>query len=389
MQHVWSRDLYEVTADAAGLHLFVPTVDEVMAGMKPKHRERFEAAVSKLEGTGMVLVPVVYTRISKSENQAVLDEFMETAEPAFYKRLARDHESELREAGFCDHAIAQMHKGHAPTDSEGRIYNYDVDHVIERAGGGLLSTVRRIDPALIQDDPDNPQETFDVNHMSNFYFLPRELHEIKNEINGLQSAGNTPMGESKIIYMAVPAGGNDTPFYRPAAGYGPAIMEGEIPQQSYAALSEASQARSLVERFYDAEGAIFREFCRMLKGGAVSAESRATVCGNVEEIMSSDAKLRFRYNQICDTLRNVDERLGKIAEGIPHATTSDRNSAMENYKSLVAKLAPITDFVLDDGTTVGERLAQRAAALSHALSAPQEEAALDQRQPATLIPKTS
>lgn len=176
---------------------------DVLRRMESGKPKKLNDLVQKLADVpeGMRVITTDYVRVEASQNQAVWREFQETAEPAFYRHLAATREAELREAGFCDYAIDCLRRGLGPTNAEGISYNVDIDHLVERAGGGTMSTERSVDPVL-------GGEMFPINHAANLCLIMRDVHvQVKNEINGLQNISDVPLGETRRIIMAVPEEG--------------------------------------------------------------------------------------------------------------------------------------------------------------------------------------
>lgn len=152
---------------------------------------------------GMQIITTDYTRVSKEQNDDVWLEFQERAEPAFYRHLAATQEKELRAAGFCDYAIDCMRRGLGPTDKDGISYNVDIDHLVERGGGGRMSTEKAVDPVH------GGAPMYLVNHVSNLCLIMRDVHtQIKNSINNQQGLSDIAVGETKRICMAVPTDEN-------------------------------------------------------------------------------------------------------------------------------------------------------------------------------------
>ncbi|HRI77534.1 MAG TPA: hypothetical protein PLX33_11190 [Alphaproteobacteria bacterium] len=152
---------------------------------------------------GMQIITTDYTRIAKEQNDAVWLEFQERAEPAFYRHLAATQEKELRAAGLCDYALDCMRRGLGPTNKEGISYNVDIDHLVERGGGGAMSTEKAVDPVH------GGAPMYLVNHVSNLCLIMRDVHtQTKNVINNQQGLGEIAVGETKRICMAVPTDEN-------------------------------------------------------------------------------------------------------------------------------------------------------------------------------------
>lgn len=251
MKRVSSASISDITE--AGPRSGLPDVPDIDAlssefNLKSKHARKLSEAIEKLPD-GMDLVPVMYTKIPSEQNRDIMDEFAGGVERDFYRYLARHHSEDLRQAGFCDHAIEQMGRGRPPANESGQLYNYDVDHVIERAGSGQLGLEKEKDPDLEGDIL-----TYPVNHMANFFFLPREVHEIKNEINKYQLM-NIEDGESRIIWMAVPnPDHHPLPFYSRDDQYGPSIEHGNAASASYVAMTASTHVAELSRRSFNRTG---------------------------------------------------------------------------------------------------------------------------------------
>ena len=150
---------------------------------------------------GFEFVPIVFTRISKEQNQEVMREFSKKVRPCFMQFLAKSHAADLRKMGICDHGIERMKNGFDPADEKGRVYDVSVDHIIERAGSGKFGLEKAVDPLM----PPGSPPTFKVNHFANFILIPQKLHNLKNTINAQQSVSERAEGTSTWCYMLVPA----------------------------------------------------------------------------------------------------------------------------------------------------------------------------------------
>lgn len=174
---------------------------DIIRRMEGGKQKKLNELVQKLAEIpdGMRIITTNYVRIDKEQNDMVWREFQEKAEPAFYKHLAATREAELRDAGFCDYAIDCLRRGLGPTNAQGISYNVDIDHLTERAGGGVMCTEKSVDPVLGGD------AMFPINHASNLCLIMRDVHvHVKNEINALQNISEVPHGETRRIIMAVP-----------------------------------------------------------------------------------------------------------------------------------------------------------------------------------------
>lgn len=149
---------------------------------------------------GFKFAPVVFSRISKEQNQEVVKEFSKKVRPKFMKFLAENHAADLKKLGICDHGIERMKNGFDPADQGGRVYDVSVDHIIERAGSGRLGLEQAVDPLM----PPGSAPTFKINHFLNLILLPHKLHTLKNTVNTIQSVAERPEGSSTWCYMLVP-----------------------------------------------------------------------------------------------------------------------------------------------------------------------------------------
>ncbi len=161
--------------------------------------QEFENIVAKVPN-GFRLAPVLYTTIKQDQNAHIYDQFGDYVRPQFMRYLAEKHAGELSALGICQQGIDRMEKGLDPVDPNGRLYDVNIDHIIERFGGGKVSLTKEVDPLM----PAGSKPTYLVNHFSNFILLPTPLHDLKNSLNELQRAANTPYGQSKWILMMVP-----------------------------------------------------------------------------------------------------------------------------------------------------------------------------------------
>lgn len=166
---------------------------------------------------GFRLVPVLYSKIPFDQNEMVYEEFDKYVRSRFMKFLANEHADELRALGICERGIEEMKKGKTPKDENGKKYHVDIDHIIERSGGGNLSLQQEIDPQM----PKGSKPTFLINHFSNFVLLPDQVHKFKNDLNQMQSAAQTAKGQSQWMLMLVPeTGPGQTAFVSPPQDQG-------------------------------------------------------------------------------------------------------------------------------------------------------------------------
>ncbi len=137
---------------------------------------------------GFRLEPIVYTRVSKDQNKIVYNEFRDFVRPRFMRFLANYYADDLKTLGICDYGIKRMSQGIDPCDSDGRLYDISVDHIIERAGSGKMAYTKAEDQKLQgMCEFEDFKPTYWVNHFDNLMLLPNQIHfDRKNAINDIQ-----------------------------------------------------------------------------------------------------------------------------------------------------------------------------------------------------------
>jgi hypothetical protein len=147
---------------------------------------------------GFRLAPVLYSRINSRQNDKTYSQFTAYVRRDFMRFLAENHAEELRTLGIAPAGIERMKAGLSPVNESGRLYEVNVDHIIERFGGGKASLTEEIDPQR----PPGSGKTFLVNHFSNLLLLPKTVHELKNKLNEIQNV--VQQGKPKWVLMVVP-----------------------------------------------------------------------------------------------------------------------------------------------------------------------------------------
>lgn len=161
---------------------------------------------------GFEIVPVLYTRIHQQQNSMVEAEYSLSVRADFLRFLGETQKGPLRALGFCEHAIARLCRGLDPATKDGDYYQVSVDHIIERAGGGVFSQERAIDPQRQKRRKDERQ-TYQVNHFANMILLPDDVHDYKNRLAAMQGINGVPIGESRWLLMMVPVNEGQTHGY--------------------------------------------------------------------------------------------------------------------------------------------------------------------------------
>ncbi len=162
-------------------------------------KEQFETALKEVP-EGFKLVPVLYSKITQEQNGAIHEEYLTNVRSRFLQFIGENHAEAARKLGICDTGIERMKRGLDPADSEGRPYEMNIDHIIERAGSGLWANSKEKDP----DQNAEVEDKFRQNHFGNLILIPEKIHNYKNMLNNLQRISQLQPGESKWVLMMVP-----------------------------------------------------------------------------------------------------------------------------------------------------------------------------------------
>lgn len=173
-----------------------------------RHSQQFEQLIAEVP-EGFSLVPVYYSKITQTENQAVHDEYLSNVRTRFLKFIGESHADAARALGICEHGIERMKMGLDPADEQGRQYEMNIDHIIERAGSGLWAAGKEKDP----DQKPEVEDKFRQNHFGNLILIPTKIHDYKNTLNGIQRIGNLQPGEGKWILMMAPQRSDENPAF--------------------------------------------------------------------------------------------------------------------------------------------------------------------------------
>ncbi len=162
-----------------------------------ENQKLFEDLIADVPN-GFKLVPTFYSRITTDENNLIKDEYSYSVRPRFIKFLGDNYGDDLRALGIPEAGIERMKGGLDPSDDNDTFYRLNVDHIVERAGSGMMGKTR-------SPDPDNGNRmAYNVNHLGNFVLLPEQVHEYKNKLNDLQVASDMPFAKGKWILMMAP-----------------------------------------------------------------------------------------------------------------------------------------------------------------------------------------
>lgn len=149
---------------------------------------------------GFRYVPVYYSKIDgDSDGTKIRNEYSFKVRPQFLKYIADNHSDALKKMGICDYGINRMKNGLDPADAQGRFYEVNVDHIVERSGSGKWGIGVEADT-----DQHNKSSRYRVNHFANLMLMPEHVHEQKNILNNIQQIGNLKTGEGTWILMMVP-----------------------------------------------------------------------------------------------------------------------------------------------------------------------------------------
>ncbi|MCE9508206.1 MAG: hypothetical protein K8R48_07860 [Alphaproteobacteria bacterium] len=178
-----------------------PSAFEISHQRALKSQRNFELLAANVP-KGFRLTPVLYSKIEHDHNDQVYDEFKKEVRRNFLKYVAAHHADELARLGICPHGLERMKKGLDPADENDMLYEVNIDHIIERSGGGKMSLQKAPDPLQ-----PGSGKTYLVNHFDNLILLPEHVHEAKNMLNDAQQAAQTPYGDSKWVLMLIPETG--------------------------------------------------------------------------------------------------------------------------------------------------------------------------------------
>lgn len=171
--------------------------------------KKFEEALENIPPQ-FTLSELVYTRISKEQNEKTEREYSDYVRPRFLMFLADKFPAELKKLGICDHGIKRMKNGLDPADEDRAVYNMTVDHIIERSGSGDWGHDQELDEAI----HNGHRKTYKVNHFSNLILLPASIHDgIKNAINEVQELPHLKPGDTSWAMMMVTRGRTEAECY--------------------------------------------------------------------------------------------------------------------------------------------------------------------------------
>jgi hypothetical protein len=162
-------------------------------------QEHFENMLETVPD-GFKLVPVFYKPVSEGANAGVQSEYKTFVRSRFLQFLGENHADALRQLGIPDCGISRMKNGMDPTDDQGRGYELNVDHIVERGGCGLWAQMKSKDP----DAHPNAPVRHPVNHFGNLILLPEQIHAFKNELNEIQRTGLNNPHLGRWMLMMIP-----------------------------------------------------------------------------------------------------------------------------------------------------------------------------------------
>lgn len=171
-------------------------------------RKQFDELLDQVP-EGFQLVPVYYSKITQDQNGAVHEEYLSNVRARFLKFIGENHADAARALGVCENGIARMKMGLDPADKDGRQYDMNIDHIIERAGSGLWANSKEKDP----DQKPEVEDKFRQNHFGNLILIPTKIHDYKNTLNGLQKIGTLQPGEGRWILMMTPERSEKNPAF--------------------------------------------------------------------------------------------------------------------------------------------------------------------------------
>lgn len=280
---------------------------------------------------GFRLAPVFYDRITMEENNAIKEEYSYHVRPRFLKFLADNYAQDLQALGVPGEGIARMKGGLDPVDARGNLFNLTVDHIIERAGSGMLGKTKSVDP-----DQPGSAPAFNINHFGNFILLPEKVHEYKNTLNDLQEASDMPYGKGKWILMMTPernarqAGFVCPPQKKghPLEGVGthPLTLRHnqflvEIASAQVAEIKSVESLRALVRGFVDGAAkqnttvaALAEAESRAKKQGGLRGKFNAAVAQKPEAALLVDGLFRPHVDDIAESMSAYFKKISQKTE---------------------------------------------------------------------------
>jgi len=312
---------------------------------------------------GFKLVPVYYSKITQEQNGAVHDEYLSNVRTRFLKFIGENHADAARALGVCEHGIERMKLGLDPADKEGRQYEMNIDHIIERAGSGLWATGKEKDP----DQKPEVEDKFRQNHFGNLILIPTKIHDYKNTLNGLQKIGNLQPGEGKWILMMTPERSEQKPaFICPPQTPGSrwdilSVKEkgpfDEIHHTDFTVKQAADRLREFRSNpVVDKALLAIEEVARTYKRDAAqmandNIKGRRSLSKIFNDVLEHDEAAREAEKLLAPALKEVANNLTKCFDGVADNLAGEkghkllhnfngffRNSAMRNLRENVAKL---------------------------------------------------
>ncbi len=147
-------------------------------------------------------IPVYIEKISNEHGFETYKEFALDKQTSknYVKLLATEHVEELKQKGLCEFAIKRMEKGLFPFNEQGKPYDLNFDHTMERFYSGRVSTTKSVDPNA----PEQQGEVLEINFTNNLRLLNGNTEEdIKNDLNRLQRIKDLETGASGWVMMSI------------------------------------------------------------------------------------------------------------------------------------------------------------------------------------------
>jgi len=290
--------------------------------------QKFEDALDNIPPQ-FALSELIYTRISKEQNQKTEREYSDYVRPRFLMFLADNFPAELKKLGICNHGIKRMKNGLDPADKGRSVFNMTVDHIIERSGSGDWGHDQEIDENM----HNSHRKTYKVNHFSNLILLPASIHDgIKNAINEVQELPNLKPGDTSWAMMMVTRGRTEAECYM----YVPedAAAQKKFVWKHPRRISSEIYQIGVMAGQLTSECRIFQEYetARKEKSGKGQQKNISGKFNAGEDAQRVfDRRIKPLIQEILDILESVEER-------IAHEAKRDPEIAAEYEKQLTGAL---------------------------------------------------
>lgn len=147
-----------------------------------KKLEDFETITSSKPPVGFKLAVIVFSETDNNYSTNKSNHAFKIAKTKISKLVAEQHVDELKALGICDYGINEMRFGSPICNEQGILYDLDWDHIIEQKYCG----------------------NFYAHNLSNIMLLPRQIHELKNDLRICQEPLNSSQEKEGFTIALIP-----------------------------------------------------------------------------------------------------------------------------------------------------------------------------------------